>query len=101
MNKEAWTWRSILSVSMIIFSLFVLVFIKMEMRSEGYQILKLKRELSQLKENEQLKFTELAKKQRPQYLEELAQSDFTLKRAKRGQIVLLTESRVAINNKEF
>lgn len=84
--------KPILAVVIIVSTLFFIVFVKMEMRHQGYQLLKMRRELSSLKEQEQLKLMRLAKKQRPQFVEQLAKSDFTLRKAKNNQIILLTES---------
>ena len=84
--------KPILAVVIIVVTLFFIVFVKMEMRHQGYQLLKMRRELSSLKEQKQLDLMKLAKKQRPQFVEQLAKSDFTLRKAKSNQIILLTES---------
>ncbi len=97
MDDKIKNFKPIIGVLIIVFTLFLIVFVKMEMRHQGYQLLKLMRELSQLKEEEQLQVMQLAKKRRPQFVEQLAKSNFTLKNAGNNQIILLTDSKLVID----
>ncbi len=81
--------KPIISVSMIILTLFAVVFLQMEERRLGYSLLKLNREHRKVSEIKKSKEIQLAKLTRPQWVEKMASSKFTLKRAEPHQIILL------------
>lgn len=77
------------SVLIIISSLFAIVFLQMEERRIGYQVLKLTREYKKSAEFKRNKEIYLAKITRPQLLENVAQNQFTLKKIQSNQIIHL------------
>lgn len=78
------------SILLIIGTLFSLVFLQMEERRLGYAILKLTREQRQIVEEKRAKSMQLAKITRPQHVEKMAQSRFTLKKVQANQIIHLS-----------
>ena len=62
----------------------------MEERRLGYVILKLTREQKQVIEEKREKTIQLAKITRPQHIEKMAASRFTLKKVQANQIINLT-----------
>lgn len=84
------------SVGIIVMSLFMVVFCKMEMRRIGYSVLKLTREARQMRDHERLQMIQLAKITRPERLQSVAQNRLTLKKAESGQIIQMTERGVAL-----
>ena len=83
------------SILIIIGTLFSLVFMQMEERRLGYAILKLTREQRQVIEEKREKTMNLAKVTRPQHVEKMAQSKFTLKKVQANQIIHLSGATVA------
>jgi hypothetical protein len=79
--------KSILSVFLIITTLFSIVFFKMEERRIGYEILKLNQTLRQQRELIIHKETSLLKLTRPNFVEKLAENKLTLKRANPNQFI--------------
>jgi hypothetical protein len=82
------------SVLIIISTFFSLVFLQMEERRLGYSVLKLSREYKKIYEEKHVKEIQLVKITRPQLLEHMAQSKFTLKKIQADQIIHLTGSSV-------
>jgi hypothetical protein len=82
--------KPFISILLIIGTLFTLVFLQMEERRLGYGILKLTREQRQIVEEKRAKTMQLAKVTRPQHVEKVAQSKFTLKKVQASQIIHLT-----------
>lgn len=78
------------SVLLIILTLFSVVFLQMEERRLGYTVLKLNRERKVLLEQKRAREISLAKVTRPQLLESMAQSKFTLKKIQANQIIHLS-----------
>lgn len=78
------------SVILIILTLLTIVFMQMEERRMGYSILKLNREHKEIIEKRRVKEIQLAKVTRPQLLEKVAQSRFTLKKVQASQIIHLS-----------
>lgn len=78
------------SVLIIIFTFFSLVFLQMEERRLGYSVLKLSREHKKILEDKQAREIQLVKVTRPQLLEHMAQSKFTLKKIQADQIIHLS-----------
>ena len=82
--------KPFLSVLFIISTLFILAFMRMEERRLGYVILKLTHTQRQVVEEKRTKTMELARLMRPQHVEKMAQSHFTLKKIQSNQIIHLT-----------
>lgn len=82
--------KPFVSILFIIGTLFTLVFLQMEERRLGYGILKLTREQRQIVEEMRARNMQLAKVTRPQHVEKVAQSRFTLKKVQASQIIHLT-----------
>ena len=79
------------SVLIIISTLFAIVFFQMEERRLGYGVLKLTREYKRSQEERRTREVQLAKVTRPQLLDQLAKTKFTLKKIESDQIVLLSD----------
>lgn len=84
------TFKPFLSVMFIILTLFGIVLLQMEERRLGYSVLKLNRDYKQVIEEKRTREIQLAKITRPQLLEHLAQSRFTLKKVQASQIIHLS-----------
>ena len=80
------------SVLILIFTFFSLVFLQMEERRLGYSVLKLSREYKKVQEEKQVREIKLVKITRPQLLESMAHSKFTLKKIQADQIIHLSGS---------
>jgi hypothetical protein len=89
------------SILLIIGTLFSLVFLQMEERRLGYVILKSTREQRQVIEEKRERTMQLAKITRPQNVERLAQSRFTLKKIQANQIIHLTGSSTVSASREL
>lgn len=85
-----------LSVLIIISALFTLVFIQMEVRRQGYILLKQTREFKSLQDEHRLKVMRYAKITRPEHLRELAISRLTLNEAKASQIIHISGEKIAL-----
>lgn len=91
MSKENFRQlKPFLSVLVIIFTLFAIVFLQMEERRMGYVVLKLTREHKKVLEEKRTREISLAKITRPQLLDHVAQQKFTLKKVQANQIIHLT-----------
>ena len=88
-SKEFRKLKPVISVTLIILTLFSVVFLQMEERRRGYSLLKLTREYRQTVEQKKNKEIQLAKVTRPQWVERMAASKFTMKKALSSQIILL------------
>ena len=86
-------WRPYASVIMILFSLFLVVFVKMEIRRLGYQVFKQAQIHKQVNEENRLKQLRLAKINRPTNIEKFAQNKLTLRSADSAQIIQLTDTK--------
>ncbi len=84
--------RPFLSVFLIVISLFVVVFAKMEERRLGYAVLKLTREQRKAVADQRAKMVHLAKLTRPELVEKMAQNRLTLKKVQTDQIIHLPGS---------
>jgi hypothetical protein len=80
------------SVLILIFTFFSLVFLQMEERRLGYSVLKLSREYKRVLEDKHVREIQLVKITRPQLVEHMAQSKFTLKKIQADQIIHLSGS---------
>jgi hypothetical protein len=88
-SKEFRTLKPVISVAFIILTLFSVVFLQMEERRLGYSLLKITREYRQTLESKKNREIQLAKATRPQWVEKVASTKFTLKKALASQIILL------------
>lgn len=93
--------KPFISILLIIGTLFSLVFLQMEERRLGYAILKLTREQRQVVEEMRAKSMQLAKITRPQHVEKMAQSRFTLKKVQANQIIHLSGAQMSPVSREF
>lgn len=90
---EEWSQlKPFFSVIIVIATLFVLVFLQMEERRMGYELLKLNREQKKWVEERRLKEMQLAKLTRPQQVERMAASKLTLRKVQASQIIHLSGS---------
>lgn len=85
------------SVLILIFTFFSLVFLQMEERRLGYSVLKLSREHKKILEERHVKEIQLVKVTRPQLLESMAHSKFTLQKIQADQIIHLSGSTAVVN----
>ncbi len=90
LNAQARHFKPFISVCFIIFTLFTLVFLKMEERRMSYAVLKLTREFKKVAELKKQKEIQLVKLSRPQFVETIAKGKLTLKRATDKQIIHLS-----------
>lgn len=82
--------KPFLSIVFIISTLFVLVFLQMEERRMGYEILSASRVQKRLIEERRLKEMQLAKMTRPQQVERLAATKLTMRKIQASQIIRLS-----------
>lgn len=85
--KELEHLKPFISIFLIISSLLLIVFAKMEERRMGYVILKLTREHRAIFEEKREKVFALAKIMRPENVEKIASDQFTLRKVKNNQII--------------
>ena len=86
----------LVSVGIIIFALFVMVFLQMEVRRLGYVLLKQTREYKSLQDDYRLKTMRYAKIMRPERLRDLAINRLTLNEIKSGQIIHMSGDKIAV-----
>lgn len=83
--------KPFLSILIVIVSLFFVVFIQMEERRMGYMVLKLKKEHKMVMAEKRIKEIQLAKITRPQWLDDVAQNQFALRKTQANQIILMNQ----------
>lgn len=99
MQGNRGSFKPFISVSLIIGTLFSLVFLKMEERRMSYDILRLSRDYKKNIEIKKQKEITLAKLSRPQFVETVAKSKLTLKKAQENQIIhMTTKLQLSANN---
>jgi len=86
----------LVSVLIILASLFSLVFLQMEVRRMGYIVLKQTREYKKVQDEHRLKVMRYAKITRPERLRELAVTRLTLSEAKSSQIIHMSGDKIAL-----
>lgn len=91
-KAEVQSLKPFISVLIIISTLFGLVFLQMEERRMGYELLKLNRDQRAIIEERRQKSVMLARISRPQNVERVAQSRMALKKLQAHQIIHLTGS---------
>jgi len=84
------------SLLIFILTLFSVVFLKMEAVRMGYIVLKQSRELKNTQDQKRQLDLQWAEATRPERVRHLAVTQLTLNEAKRGQIIQLTGSKIAI-----
>lgn len=91
MNKiNPHPFKPFLSLMMIVTTLFGIVFLQMEERRMGYALLKTRHQHKQILDDKRELEIRLAKITRPQLLEHMAQSRFTLRKVNADQIIHLS-----------
>lgn len=88
-------FKPVLSILIIVFTFLGVAFLQMEERRIGYEILKLNREHKNLIEEKRYKNMKLAKVTRPQYVEQIAQQKFVLKKISNQQVIHLNTFNVS------
>jgi hypothetical protein len=88
-SSEIKILKPVLSVSIVILTLFGVVFLQMEERRLGYSLLKVTRDYRRVLETKKNKEIQLAKVSRPQFVQKMASARFTLKKAEADQIILM------------
>ncbi len=83
------SFRPFISVMLIVLTLLGIVFLQMEERRLGYALLKLTRDHREILDEKRQREIVLAKMTRPQLMEHMAQSRFTLKKVSARQIIQL------------
>jgi hypothetical protein len=94
-SEELAPLKPFLSVFLIVSSMFIIVFAKMEERRIGYAVLKMTHEQHVVQEVKRTKVLQLAKMTRPEHVEAIAHDRFTLKKVQNNQIILLTGGSVS------
>ena len=88
--------KPFLSLVFLVMTLFVVAFLKMEVRRLGYTVLKETKQHKILKDQHRLKTMELARLTRPDHIRNYAMSRLTLGEARNGQIIQLVGQRIAV-----
>ena len=88
--------RPFFSIMMIIVSLFLIVFVKMEARRINYSILRQSRQYQVLSDRYHKDLMSYLKLTRGSRLNDIARSQLTLDRARKGQVILLVGGNIAI-----
>ncbi len=88
--------RPFISISIIILTLFSLVFLKMEVRRMGYSMLKQVQEYKTMKDLHRLKIIKYARLTSPERLRKMAKTHLTLSEADLGQIIQISGEKIAL-----
>ncbi|MCB0419957.1 MAG: hypothetical protein KDD61_03125 [Bdellovibrionales bacterium] len=88
--------RPFVSVFIIILALFSVVFVKMEVRRVGYSVLKQGRMYKRLTDKNRKLVTKYARITRSSRVNQLAMTKLTLTRAKRGQVIQMYGTKIAL-----
>lgn len=96
--KTSAALKPFISVSLVIFTLLTVVFMKMEVRRVGYSLLKDTRQYKTLTETKRLQEMTLAQLVRPERIESFAQKRLSLQKPMKGQIVQLSGQRIVLQN---
>jgi cell division protein FtsL len=81
--------KPVISVGIMILTLFTVVFFQMEERRLGYSLLKISKNSRKSAEDKKNLEVQLAKLTRPQFVEQMAATRLTLKKAQSHQIIIL------------
>lgn len=96
--KTSTAIKPFISVGLIIFTLLTVVFMKMEVRRDGYSLLKDSRQHKTLTETKRMHEMTLAQALRPERIENFAQKRLSLQKPVKGQIVQLSGHRIVLQN---
>ena len=88
--------KPFISVSIIIATLFLIVFVKMEVRRVGYVIWKQAKVEKNLRDNYHQTSVMLAQKMGPSRIHSYARSELDMNKAHFGQIIQMTHQQVAL-----
>lgn len=96
MIRQRWNEvKPLLSVLIVVSTLFSIVFIKMEDRRMGYTVLRATHEYKKMSDHYRLQSIELARVMRPERIRSFARSKLTLDEAKMGQIIHMSGDQIA------
>ena len=96
MKKRYHSLKPYLSVTLLISTLFSMMFLKMEVRRMGYSVLKTSQEYHKLRDHHRMMSMEYARLTRPEHIRKYAMSRLTLNDARNGQIIQLTGQKFAL-----
>lgn len=88
--------RPFVSIVIIIFFLFIIVFVKMEVRRSQYSILRQSRQYQVFLDRYHKNLMSYLKMTQGSKIDQLARSRLTLDRAKKGQVILLVGGKIAV-----
>ncbi len=88
--------RPFFSIMVIIISLFLIVFVKMEARRINYSILRQSRQYRMLSDRYYKDLMDYLQLTQGSRLNDIARSQLTLDRARKGQVILLVGGKIAI-----
>lgn len=88
--------KPIISIMIIISSLFSVVFLQMEVRRQGYAVWKQSRKYKNAMDEKRVLVSRYAKITNSNRLQEVAFSKLTLTEAKSGQIIHMSGDRIAL-----
>ncbi|NQY99765.1 MAG: hypothetical protein HRT45_03740 [Bdellovibrionales bacterium] len=95
-KEKASHLKPYLSVWIIVTSLFLLVFFKMESRRLGYQAVKMNSHLKKVQTEYRSQSIQLAKSIRADRIKFYAMSQLTLEHAEKGQIIQMSGDNIAL-----
>ncbi len=96
MSKNRSLYRPYISILIVVLTMFVMVFFKMETRRLGYTALKTNQEFQKVQDEFRLQSIAYAKIVRAERVRSFAVSQLTLNDARRGQIIQLTGQNIAL-----
>jgi hypothetical protein len=96
--KTSAALKPFISVTLVLFTLLTVVFMKMEVRRVGYSLLKDTRQFKTMTETKRLQEMTLAQLVRPERIEGLAQRRLSLQKPIKGQIVQLSGQKIVLQN---
>ncbi len=99
MSKKQSMKAATLSIMVIIISLFVIVFVKMEVRKKGYTVYKLSKQLKKVTDENRLTSINLAKVFRPERVRGLIMSQLSEDYIRSGKIIQMTQKGAALATK--
>ena len=95
-GKRQESFKPIISILIIISSLFGMVFLQMEVRRQGYIVWKQSREYKTAMDEKRVLVSKYAKITNSNRLQEVAFSKLTLTEAKSGQIIHMSGENIAL-----
>lgn len=95
-RKKGGTIAPAISISLILISLFTMVFLQVEVRRMGYLVWRKSRDHKIELDRQRVLATQFARVIRPSHLQEVAVSRLTLSEPKAGQIIHMSGDRLAL-----